>query len=367
MKKAIIIFRSAALGDFILATPAMAKVRELYPDHRIVLLTTQSASKAQREKVAHYAGNTARMPWVDLARPRLIDDVVVLDNLNSFAALWQVRKHLQSLNVEQVILMLDPCAPWLGRIKKWLLMLFLVGRVPVLGWRGKGSLNGDRAALKQAGLLRHHVHGSLQFMAELSPPQTYRDEDLRFPLEPGEEARNWAATWLAEQGLQGRRLLAIAPGSIQPHKRWPIEKFAALLREVLAQYPDLAVLVIGTPNDAALAEVLCAVDPQRVFSLAGVSSIAQSAAVLNQCDLLLGNDGGAMHLGDAMGCKVISLVPGIEYPDSIEPWHNKALAIRHPVPCAPCYDFLQCPQGDNRCMNEIEVRTVWEQVNRVLG
>jgi heptosyltransferase-2 len=109
-----------------------------------------------------------------------------------------------------------------------------------------------------------------------------------------------------------------------------------------------------------------AIDPERVCNLAGVTSIAQSAALLRRCILLVGNDGGAMHLGDAMGCKVVSIVPGIEYPDSIEPWHNKALAVRHPVDCSPCYNFVTCPQGHNRCMTELPVERVLERCDSVL-
>ena len=71
------------------------------------------------------------------------------------------------------------------------------------------------------------------------------------------------------------------------------------------------------------------------------------------CFLLIGNDGGAMHLGDAMGSKVISIVPEVEYPDSIEPWHNKDLAIRLPIECSPCYSIMHCPQGHQPCMSDI--------------
>jgi heptosyltransferase-2 len=73
-----------------------------------------------------------------------------------------------------------------------------------------------------------------------------------------------------------------------------------------------------------------------------------------------------MHLGDAMGCKVVSIVPGIEYPDSIEPWHNKSLAVRHAVECSPCYNFNTCPKGHKRCMTELPVGRVLQRCISVL-
>ena len=150
----------------------------------------------------------------------------------------------------------------------------------------------------------------------------------------------------------------MAPGSIQPHKRWPPAKFEQLCNQLLQQRQDAVLVVIGTAGDAALGQALCSLAPGRVFNLAGQSSIAQSAALLAHCTLLVGNDGGAMHLGDAMGARVVSIVPGIEYPDSIEPWHNRRWAVRHPVECAPCYNFVKCPLGHNDCMVKLPLEPV---------
>lgn len=360
--KSVLVFRSAALGDFVIANPAFAEVRKSFPNHRVVLLTISSADKAQQAKVEKYAGNTQKLPWVELAMPHLIDEVVTIREIGQFNYMWRLRQQLLGYNFEAVVLMLDPCAPALGRLKKLLLLIYLVGVLPIYGWRGRGALKNSLTnshLLKAKGFLKHHVHGPLQFLSELPSPQEYRDEELIFDLRPGESACRWASTWLLEHGLsEGTRLLAVAPGSIQPHKRWPLESFRSLLLSLLEHYDDAYFLVIGTPADKELGDVLNAIDPQRIYNLAGITSIAQSAALLQHCHLLVGNDGGAMHLGDAMGCKVVSIVPGIEFPDSIEPWHNKELAVRHPVECSPCYNFVFCPQGHNRCMTELPVERV---------
>ncbi|KHK56105.1 hypothetical protein PI87_10220 [Ralstonia sp. A12] len=356
---AILVFRSAALGDFILAAPALQQVRTTFPDAKIVLLTIQSASREQRSKVAEYAGSAAAMPWVALAQPHLVDDVRVLEGLNP-RSISAVRRSLRGYRFERAILMLDPCAPWLGRFKKMLMLFALLGPVPQYGWRGKGSLNGDRVRLKEAGLLRHHVHGPLQFLAELPQPRSYRDEALQFDLRPSREAETWAWDWLAKHLPEDVERIVVSPGSVQPHKRWPLEKYIELCEALLVARPRAHLLILGTRSDAEYGTALQAVDSQRVHNLMGETSIAQSAALLARCQLLVGNDGGSVHLADAMGCKAVSIVPGIEYPDSIEPWHSKALAIRHAVPCAPCYSFTFCPEGHNQCMLDIPVDQVLE-------
>lgn len=366
----VLIFRSAALGDFIISIPALAEVRKAFPNHRVTLMTIQSASSSQRSKVAQYAGNTTNMPWVGLVMPHLIDEVLSMHNLTDLSQMWKLRRRLKNHHIDTVILMLDPAAPWLGRLKKLFLIRVLLGFVPVIGWRWPGALkrNAKNAMqLKQQGHLKHHVHGPLKFLSEMAPPKLYKDEELVFDLRPGKEAIDWVSDWLQERNLVGgKRLLAVAPGSIQPHKRWPIELFKELTDLMLVRYPDIQVIVVGTRSDKILGDALVAIAPERVFNLAGVTSISQSAALLQRCTLLIGNDGGAMHLGDAMGCKVVSIIPGIEYPDSIEPWHNKTLAVRHPVECSPCYNFVSCPRGHNRCMTELPVQGVLEHCISVL-
>jgi len=361
-RKCVLVFRSAALGDFILACPALAMLRRIYPGAQILLLTIQSANRAQREKVALYAGGTASMPWVDLARPHLVNDVVVLDDVKSIRSILNVRKTVRSYCVDQAVLLLDPAAPWMGRLKKIVLIWLLVGFVSILGWRGKGSLKGNKARLKRLGVLRHHVHGPLQFISELLPKQKgYTDTEIVFDLRPSNSAKDWATEWFRKYCVPDTLLVAIAPGSIQPHKKWPLSKFQGLCERLLTASARITLVVIGTPADSPLGDALVKISPTRVFNLAGKTTISESAALLSRCQLLVGNDGGAMHLGDAMGAMVVSIVSGIEYPDSIEPWHNKQLAIRHEVDCAPCYSFTHCPKGHNKCISDLPIEAVFSR------
>ena len=364
--KSILVFRSAGLGDFIMTSPAFMELKKLYPQYNIVLVTTQSFDKSTKAMVSSYTGGSNQVPWVDLARPHLLHDVEVIDSLSTFADFWLLRKRLNKYDFHIGILMLDPCSPWLGRLKKLILFFLIMPRLRFYGWRGQGSLNQNRARLKSLNLLRHHVHGPLQFMSELLPPVKYSDTNLKFDLRPDHDACKWAKSWLIQRNLLGRRLIAISPGAIQPHKQWPLSSFKILIERVLEDYSDLIVIIFGTDNDRVLGDELRLLDPQRIFNLAGESSIAQSAALFSYVNIVVGNDGGALHLADAMGCKVVSIVPGIEYPDSIEPWHNKELAVRWPVHCAPCYSFSNCPEGHRKCMLELPVDLVWSKCVSVL-
>lgn len=360
----IVVFRTCGLGDFILSMPAFLMLRERFPVARIVLATMASTDGNVAARLAAYAGGATAAPWIGLLRAGVLDEVVTLPGLQSVRALAVAARRLRRMRPKLVVQMMDVGIPWRRRLKKMAFAMLLIGPVRQVGWRQPGSVERGRVPTFDPGL-SHHVHGPLQFMRELFGADAYNDADIVFAPDPGDEARQWAAQWIREH-IPGGRFIVVAPGAIYPHKDWPIDRFASVVETILREHPDAHIVVSGTTGDTAKASRLVAIDPRRVFSTCGISSISQSAALFSRCALVVGNDGGAMHLADAMGAKAVSVVPGLEFPGSVEPWHNIDRAIRHPVPCAPCYSFMCCPEGHNRCMMELPVNAVLDQVRRAL-
>ncbi len=362
--KNILVFRSCGLGDFILSAPAFHLLRKRFPYSHITLLTLQTTDRQVAKKVAAYAGGNNAAPWVELLRPHLIDDVIVLDNPRSFAGFCDARKMLNATTFDLVVQMIDVGVPWRRRFKKMLFAAALVGLTRQVGWRRRGTIESGKVPAIDP-KLGHHVFGPMQFVNELDHGTSTIDE-VAFDLRPGSRAKEWADSWLAENLTGGQRLVAFAPGAIHAHKNWPTERFASLAKRILEDHQDVVIAIMGTKDDREKAEIIAGIDPARILDICGQTSIAQSAALFAHCALVVGNDGGAMHLADAMGAKVVSIVPGLEFPNSIEPWHNIEYAVRHPVECAPCYSFTYCPAGHNRCMLDIQLNTVFNQCRKIL-
>lgn len=361
----ILVFRTCGLGDFILSAPAFAMLRERFPNARLTLLTTHTSEKSMRNRVAAYAGGTKAAPWVELLRPHLIDDVILIDDALSLSGIRTARSILRQRRYDIIIQMMDVGLPWRRRLKKLAYIFALLGPVRQIGWRGPGTIEMGRVPAIDP-KLRHHVHGPAQFMAELKPPVPYDEDDIRFDLRPSEAATTWALDWVAEQIGTGRRFTVMAPGALHAHKDWPREKYALLARALLDRYDDLVIVISGTSVDVGKGQELVAIDPARIVNLCGVTTIDQSIALFRHAAMVVGNDGGAMHMADAVGAPTISIVPGIEFPDSIEPWHNRDRAIRQPIDCAPCYSFTFCPREHRRCMVDIPVERVFEECARIL-
>jgi len=353
--RSILVFRPAGLGDFVMSAPAFRALRLRFPDSRVLLLTMHSSTRAAADKVAAYAGGATKAPWAELLVPHLIDEVVTIAAPRTPLALWAAWRALRGRHIDLIVPMIDLGTSWPRRLKKMLFLAMLAGPVRQIGWRMRGTVPRDHRKRRNLAL-GHHVHGPMQFLQELGEPMLSQDAEVVFDLRPSAEAEGWAGRWLTALG-EGARLIAIAPGAAQPHKDWPIDRFVAVARALLAVDRHIHVVVMGSSAENNKAAALVALDPQRISSVCGIT-VDHSAALFARCELVVGNDGGAVHLADAMGAKVVSIVPGLEVPNSIEPWHNQHRAVRHPVPCAPCYSFTFCPEGHNRCMLELPLQPV---------
>jgi heptosyltransferase II len=363
--KQILVMRSCGLGDFILSAPAFNSLRRHFPGSRITLLTLQSADDNVARKIASYAGGGKAFPWVDLLYPHLIDDVVTIGSVRSASDLLAARKALSAKKFDLAVLMMDVGVPWGRRFKKMVFLAALVGFVRQVGWRRKGSIQfGSIPA--QDPVLGHHVYGPLQFVEELGIGKP-EDEEIIFDLRPERSAVEKMQAWIKEFIPQGNRIVSIAPGAAHSHKDWPTQNFVKLGSYLLSKYPDITIVVTGAKNDSSKGDLICSAAHGRALNLCGQTSITESAAFYSHCSLVVGNDGGAMHLADASGAAVVSVVPGLEFAISIEPWHNQEHAVRHQVPCAPCYSFTFCPQGHQRCMIDLPFEKVLSECEQILA
>jgi heptosyltransferase II len=91
--------------------------------------------------------------------------------------------------------------------------------------------------------------------------------------------------------------------------------------------------------------------------LTGKTSLAQAAAILSVCDLLVSNDTGPAHISAASGTKTI-VIFGPTNPQTTHP--IGAEIIRKEVDCSPCM-LRNCPI-DHRCMTQISADEIFAKI-----
>jgi heptosyltransferase-2 len=151
-----------------------------------------------------------------------------------------------------------------------------------------------------------------------------------------------------------------------PAKRWPAERFAAVADAIRKEF-DCGIAIFGGLGDVALAAELAeqlqtAAPTLRI--LAGKTSLRELLAALRCCRVLLTNDTGPMHVAAALSVPVVvpfgSTSPILTGPGL--PGDPRHRLIRSTAPCAPC--FLRTCPIDLRCLRDISVDQIVAEVRR---
>lgn len=352
----IIILRSAVLGDFIISSPALNFIREKYPSAKIFLLTIQSAHKKDRQAVKVYE-TKKNQPWLDFLDKKIVDEIIPLQEISLSYILCTLRNKIQNIKPTKCYILTDPLVKFKGNFLKFLLIKFLCIKCPVYGWK---DFVWNKTEKKKASEKERCINHTLSCFESVLEDHSISDEDIvvKFPIVIPEEGKKQAEKIWKNFNLESKNVYVISPGGLKQHKIWPFEKYIQII-QFLLKNKDVDIIITGTSKDINIAKkIINVVKDDRVHNLVAQTDLPCLAAILSKSEMLIGNDGGTMHIGDAVGCSVVAIMPGIELPKTVEPWHNIKNALRKHCACSPCYDFDECPMGTYECMKQIEVDEV---------
>ncbi len=167
-----------------------------------------------------------------------------------------------------------------------------------------------------------------------------------------------------------RPLVVMVPGGARnvlrdaPMRRWPVERYALVARSLIDAGCDVS--LVGDDGDRWTLDAFAGVG---VHDLLGTLTLEETLAVLARASLVISHDTGPMHLARAVRAPMIALfgptmprqMLGASRGDVVTLWGGDQL------PCRPCYngrDFADC--HNNLCMQEISAQLVIEHARRLL-
>ena len=339
------------LGDAVMTTPALLRLRAAFPAARISLLTPAKLADlwwrhpAVDEVLTFAPGESVPAVSRRLRAGRFTHALVLPNSPRSALEVF----------LAGIPRRIGYARPW----RNWLLTQRVAARPEAVKMRkrsvaeirrllGDSPSNTMPAATPAAA---HQIHEYLHLVAALgADPQ---------PLAPVVRAVPLAESGLARLLPAGERraggFIGLNPGAeYGPAKRWPVESFAAAANEVY-QRCDCEFLIFGGPGDLALAEQLGALLPGpfargHVTSLAGKTRLGELMTALRLCRVLITNDTGPMHVAAALGTPVVtpfgSTSPELTGPGL--PGDPRHRLLKSDAPCAPCFR-RECPV-DFRCL-----------------
>lgn len=160
--------------------------------------------------------------------------------------------------------------------------------------------------------------------------------------------------------------LAVQPSANQGIRAWPIERFAATLREAARRTRVLRVVLLGVKEEADRANALEAACPEvDVTNLVAETSVEALVGVLERVDLLLTGDTGTMHLAAAVGTPTLSIFVAHAWPVETSPYAEGHWVVHSRIACAPCRHLVEC--GYPACHDDLPPAWLGQIVSRLLG
>ena len=348
--KRILIYRPGALGDTIVAVPTIQALRRAYPDAALALMTVHLDTGIWADQVLR------EFAW--------FDDVITyapgdLRKPSRVVALWRrVRRfgadavvHLSSEQNSPARILRDRAFFALAGIPQ-----FVGGAAASVTWYGRRRTD-DR-------LYPFEVDRLLAFAAEAGAAAPGRRPVFDLPI--GDAARARVDALLDEPSFEpGRMLIGLCPGSRQPAKRWPVERYGTVGRRLIDTH-DASIVVVGGEQERAVGEQIGRAWPQgRWLNAASRLSILEMAELLRRCVFYLGNDTGPMHVAAAVGTRCVAVF-GAQYPEnSWHPYGDDHIVIRRRPSCRNCF-LTECTRHATRCLTEITADDVWAACERLL-
>ena len=181
--------------------------------------------------------------------------------------------------------------------------------------------------------------------------------------------------------------VAVCPFTTRRHKHWFEDRWARLI-QLLQARGGPGVVLLGGPADRAAADRILteasALSPtpsagpvvapsarpvvapsaRPVVDLVGRTTLAEAAATVSMCSVLVGVDTGLAHMAHAFDRPAVLLF-GSNTP-YLDPPGPRASILHSGRPCSPCRGKLVC-DGRIDCMSDLSVESVLKEVETHLG
>ena len=151
------------------------------------------------------------------------------------------------------------------------------------------------------------------------------------------------------------RLAILCPGAeYGPAKRWPVEHFATLARQL--QQAGYTVWTIGSAKDQEFGTNIETLSGGVAANLCGRTKLADAIDLMSTADIVVSNDSGLMHVAAALDRPLIALF-GSSSPLFTPPLSKQVAILQHAVPCSPCF-ARTCRYGHLDCLIKLLPETV---------
>ncbi len=330
--KNILLIKLRYLGDVVLCTPLLPLVRKRFPGAKITFLVNPGAAEVLE-------GN----PYLDAVweLPR--------------QSWWQQLKFIQQIRAIDFDVVIDLTDGDRSAFLAW-----VTGAPVRLGynrekrWRGKFY---TQVLPPEYGTM-HMVDYHGQALVGLGIHESVGEPEVFVRSEASQSGKDI----MSQVSSNGQPIVLLHPTARYENKTWSLERFSQIADWLSEQ--GIRVALIGSPQDILIGKKILNLTTHKPENLMGKTSLSQLAALMKRSQLLIGNDGGPMHLAAAVGCPVVGLF-GPTDPAVWGPRGSKVKVIYKGLDCEKCF-YTECLRGEESCLRQISVEEVCQAAQDLL-
>lgn len=319
IKKSILVILVAGIGDLILASKSIRAIRNGYPDADIHLLTNSEAIPiAQNYSYVDYV-------WAFPIREMRKDKRHLLDIMKLVLELRKIKFDF-AVNLYTV-------SSWLGAIKMGFLFL-LLGTKEKIGHDSKGfGLFIDKKVPVGAFQNRHFADAMLDIALLAGGIPDTKSIEIFWDREC---EKKWKYLFFKKTGVSQEIVIGVNPGGDRLNRRWNPDYYTFLADRLIEDF-EAKIVFLGGHGEEDIAGYIESKMKNDIVNLAGKLTLDDLVYLISRFDLLITNDSGPMHIGAAVGTRLVAVF-GPEDPVLMGPYSSPNLyrVVCKDVSCRPC-------------------------------
>ena len=260
----ILIIHTAFIGDIVLSTPLIQKLKDLYPKSEIDYLTLPT-----NQSVLYNNPN--------------LNEIILYDKKGKDKGIKGFLKVLKILKQKKYDYAVIP-----HRFIKSILLAKLAKISDIVGFDvATGSSLLDKKV--HYDMKKHEVERLLNLVG-------YEGKRIPVRIYPAKENFVKIEKILKNSGYTGKKeqkLILVAPGSQRPEKMWPIEKYREVIQK-LKKNENYFIGITGSKSEKELP--LNFEKDKNVIDFRGEISLVEFGALISKADVVVGNDSSPIHI-----------------------------------------------------------------------
>lgn len=332
VKIRILIIHTAFIGDIVLSTPLVKKLKEVYPWSDITYVTTPAGASILRNN------------------PN-ISEIIEYDKRGKHKGLKGIYQLGKRLKYENFNLVITPHRYLRSSVLSW-----LTGSPVRKGYKNAAAsfLYTEKIPYDRN---KHEVEKLLSFVSG--------KEEKRYEIElyPNEQDIKKVDEMLI--GYDKKKLILLAPGSKWFTKKWPLEYFNEVIGQLMNR-EDIITGIIGGADELSLNIVTGG----NVVDFRGKTTLLELAELIRRSELVLTNDSSPIHIASAWkNVKIFAIFGPTVKELGFFPWSKNSIIFEtEGLSCRPCslHGGDKCPQKHFKCMLDIKPEIVLNEILKII-